>query len=120
MPRGSPRPNNGGARKGGGRKKGSATKKTRAAADQLAADGEMLPLQVMVDVMRRLYKAKKWQAAAAIAAQAAPYMHPRLSSTVVKGDKESPVQIVERLVIVDEDDTESPPAASNASGLPAQ
>ena len=47
-----PRPNNGGARPGAGRKVGAATKKTRKIADKLATDGEITPLEFLLQVMR--------------------------------------------------------------------
>lgn len=94
MPRGGKRP-------GAGRKKGSATRKTRAVADAVAAGGEISPLEVMIDAMRRLHRAKKYGKAAAIAAQAAPYCHPRLSAVTLKGDPENPIRLVEELVIAD-------------------
>jgi hypothetical protein len=88
----------GGTRKGAGRKPGSATKKTREIADKAAAEG-ITPLEVMLKTMRALVaKAERVAAegpeegdrivsplqllveASAVAKDAAPYMHPRLSS----------------------------------------
>jgi len=80
MPRGGKRP-------GAGRKKGSGTKKTKKT-NQLAAQaaGEgVLPLQVMLEAMRELYRDKDLQGAAKVATQAAPYVHPRLNSTKHSG-----------------------------------
>jgi hypothetical protein len=87
----------GGARPGAGRKKGAATQRTREAADALAKDGGKLPLDVMMTFMRAAYAeheelcraaskdpesmtTAKLKEAAEVAATAAPYMHPRLSS----------------------------------------
>lgn len=80
----------GGARKGAGRKPGSATAKTREIADRAAAEG-VTPLEVMLKTMRALVdKATESDPqnpdismlveASAVAKDAAPYMHPRLSS----------------------------------------
>lgn len=92
----------GGARKGAGRKTGSATKKTREIADKAAAEG-VTPLEVMLFTMRALLAEAEdvvaeqvaagqpicWphgllQDAANVAKDAAPYMHPRLSSVDMK------------------------------------
>lgn len=89
----------GGARKGSGRKTGAATTKTREIADQAVKDG-VTPLEVMLRAMRALVDeadrniAKQvaagvenvdtphmlLQDAAAIAKDAAPYVHPKLSA----------------------------------------
>lgn len=73
MPRGGKRPR-------AGRKPGSATKRTREIADQAARRG-LTPLEVMLRVMRRYWRKGEVDRAAAIAKDAAPYVHPRLSST---------------------------------------
>lgn len=73
----------GGKRNGAGRKKGSATEKTREIANQAAAEG-ITPLQVMMEAMIEHRTAGRLDKAAAIAKDAAPYMHPRLS--YVKSD----------------------------------
>jgi len=70
----------GGKRPGAGRKPGSATKRTREIADQAAASG-LTPLEVMLRLMRRYWRKGQADRAAAIAKDAAPYVHPRLSST---------------------------------------
>ena len=88
----------GGARKNAGRKPGAATKKTREIADKAAAEG-LTPLEVMLRTMHALvgrFDAIHAQAetdearaavpldlmveAAAIAKDAAPYVHPRLQA----------------------------------------
>lgn len=84
----------GGVRKGAGRKAGSATKKTRAIADKAAEEG-VTPLEVMLRTMRQLVTDAEGEdptkpntmlleRAAAVAKDAAPYMHARLSSVDVK------------------------------------
>ena len=94
------RPGNGGARKNSGRKLGTATKKTRAIADKLAESNEITPLEYMLGVLRetpaklkvqfdkgeidqteyavRMHEMIKRKDKAAT--DAAPYIHPRLSS----------------------------------------
>jgi len=94
----------GGKRKGAGRKKGSATKKTRETADKLASDGEMLPLEYLLSVMREttvtlkakydngditseeyMVELQTMQKRKDNAAEkAAPYIHARLSSIEAK------------------------------------
>lgn len=89
----------GGARKNAGRKEGAATKKTREIADKAAEEG-ITPLEVMLKAMREVLaraeaiaddKAKVIDSkvvsrlalmidAAAIAKDAAPYIHPRLAA----------------------------------------
>lgn len=69
----------GGARKGAGRKPGSATRKTREIADKAAAAG-ITPLEVMLEAMTTLRAAGEYEKAAAVAKDAAPYVHPRLSA----------------------------------------
>ena len=67
----------GGARPGAGRKKGSATKKTREIADNAAASG-ITPLEYMLGILR---DPEQSQEARYVAAKdAAPYVHPRLST----------------------------------------
>jgi hypothetical protein len=87
MPRGGPRPNSGGRREGAGRKKGSPstrTTKTNALAQQAAGEGA-LPLEVMLLAMRHHLAAKNLDRAAAIAKDAAPYLHPRLQAVELSG-----------------------------------
>jgi len=78
----------GGARPGSGRKPGSVTRKTREIADRAVETGST-PLEVMLETMRLLREAafrgsapdvEKLVQAAAVAKDAAPYIHPRLSS----------------------------------------
>jgi hypothetical protein len=100
IPKPSGRANNGGARKGSGRKVGAATKKTRDIADKLAKSDEMTPLEYMLQTLRETPEKIKAQHEAGeidtveytvklqdltrrrdqAAQNAAPYIHPRLSS----------------------------------------
>lgn len=97
----------GGKRANAGRKTGSATKKTREIAEKAAENGQT-PLEYMLDVMRSpmpkelaeklqdpkvklsvelLSQLFGWHSMRFEAAKAAaPYMHPRLQTTTVKGD----------------------------------
>jgi hypothetical protein len=74
----------GGARKGAGRPKGGKTKRTREIAQKLALTG-LTPLEVMLKAMRLNWEAGNRDKAAAIAKDAAPYMHPPLTSVDVGG-----------------------------------
>jgi len=76
----------GGARPGAGRKPGTVTKKTRDIAERAAAEG-ITPLEVMIEAMRDHYVHRRLDQAAAIAKDAAPFMHPRLA-TVNVGNKD--------------------------------
>jgi hypothetical protein len=78
----------GGKREGAGRKPGSMTKRRREIIDEAAKDG-ITPLEVQLRTMRALWDAansgptldfEKATAACAIAKDAAPYLHPRLSN----------------------------------------
>jgi hypothetical protein len=88
----------GGVRPNAGRKPGAASEKTREAANRIAEDGEITPLEVMVASMRAIYaKAQAgvsveddagkvveplqlYVLAADVASKAAPFIHPKLSS----------------------------------------
>jgi len=77
----------GGKREGAGRKRGTVGQRTRdrlALADKLVAAG-ITPLEVMLEAMHAHHAAKRLDQAAAIAKDAAPYMHPRLASHEVTG-----------------------------------
>jgi hypothetical protein len=69
----------GGRRPGAGRKPGAATQKTRDIADKAVADG-ITPLEVMLEAMKALRGAGDIEKAASVAKDAAPYVHPKLSS----------------------------------------
>ena len=94
----------GGARKGAGRKPGSATKRTREIADKAAAEGTT-PLEVMLKAMSafateadRVGKSdtethlKLLVAAAGVAKDAAPYVHPRLQAIEHTGKDGGPME----------------------------
>jgi hypothetical protein len=70
----------GGARAGAGRPKGSKSTIYRPHLRRIAAAGPgILPKDLMLAVMRRHYRAKRYDQAVAVAALVAPYVHPRLS-----------------------------------------
>jgi len=71
--------------KTGGRKKGTANTKTREIADKAAASG-ITPLEYMLAVMRD--EQADPERRGEMARAAAPYMHPRLQTTTVKGGDE--------------------------------
>ena len=98
MPRGGKRP--GAGRKPGGQSAKTRAKRARAAVAEVAG---ITPLEVMLDVMRRHHKGKKYDKAAAIARDAAPYVHPRLSA-VQHGGSGGPAAIVQVIVGVSEAD----------------
>jgi hypothetical protein len=84
----------GGKREGAGRKPGSPTKRRREIIDEAAKDG-ITPLEVQLRTMRALWDAansgptldiEKATAACAIAKDAAPYLHPRLSNVEARLD----------------------------------
>ena len=72
----------GGARAGAGRPAGSLSSKTQQLVAQLTADG-LSPLEFMLTHMRDVKNPESFRADMAKAA--APYIHPRLSSTEVSG-----------------------------------
>ena len=82
----------GGARPGAGRKPGSLTAKTRAIAEKCAESG-MTPLEVMVNAYTKLVEEGNLVEAAKIAKDAAPYLHPRLSTVELAGDQEAPIKL---------------------------
>lgn len=82
----------GGFRKGAGRPKGAATKRTREVADRESRKG-ITPLEVMLTAMRVHAKRKDWDAAAAFAKDAAPYMHAKLAAVQHSGSNGGPIQI---------------------------
>lgn len=73
----------GGARPGGGRPKGSPNKATQARQAEIAASG-LTPLDYMLAILRdetAEHESRKWAAQ-----NAAPYVHPKLSSVEAKVD----------------------------------
>lgn len=91
----------GGARPGAGRKKGDLQKRTREVAEKVAASGEMTPLEVMLEVMRKARDASDDSMALDAAKAAAPYIHPRLAAVEHSGTDGGPIQIqrVERVIV---------------------
>lgn len=98
MPRGGARfgnPNGkrGGRRPGAGRKPNIANKTTQEFTEKLLKENpDFMPLNYLIAILRdptAAQKRKDWAAQ-----QAAPYMHPKLSTTVLKGDKKRPVRLV--------------------------
>jgi hypothetical protein len=74
----------GGHRERAGRPKGAKTKIYRPHVEKLVAAGPgILPKDVMLDVMRRHFKARRYDEAARVASLVAPYVHPRLSCSSV-------------------------------------
>jgi hypothetical protein len=69
----------GGKRRGAGRKPSSLTVKSRAIAE-IAIEEGIKPLEVMLRAMRGYANSQQWDRAAAIAKDAGPYLHPKLTS----------------------------------------
>ncbi|MEN0115422.1 MAG: hypothetical protein AAGD15_01760 [Agrobacterium cavarae] len=88
----------GGSRKGAGRPRGAATQRSRDVADVESQNG-VTPLEVMLRAMRDHYDKEEWDAAAAIAKDAAPYMHPKLQSVMHTGDADKPVVTENHFVV---------------------
>lgn len=84
----------GGKRPGAGRKRGSVSKKTTEVAQRAAQEG-VTPLEVMLKAMTVHYKAKRYDLAAAVAKDAAPYVHPRLSAVTVKVSDEELDRVID-------------------------
>jgi hypothetical protein len=82
----------GGARPGAGRKRGSLTQKTREVAEKAVASGKALPLDVMLKAMGVHYDNERWDQAAAIAKDAAPYLHAKLASVEHSGPEGGPIR----------------------------
>jgi hypothetical protein len=67
-----------------GRPKGSKTKIYRPHVEKVLAAIDQTPLAVLIDVMKRHYRAKRFDEAARVASLAAPYVHARLASSTVE------------------------------------
>ena len=84
----------GGKRAGAGGPKGRASKK-RARVLKIAADyvrtGKITPLEIILSVMEQSWINKDIPAAMSAAEKAAPYIHPKLASTELKGDPQKPL-----------------------------
>ena len=72
----------GGKRPGAGRPNGSLNKRSQEIVAKAASEG-ITPLEVMLKAMRQHVDAGDLGAAAEIAKDAAPYIHPRLANSVV-------------------------------------
>lgn len=92
----------GGARQGAGRKRGSVTTKTREIAEKAMAEG-MTPLEVMLKAMRQHADAERWDQAAVVAKDAAPYIHPKLAAVEHTGRDGGAIEadLTTRIVFVD-------------------
>jgi hypothetical protein len=66
-------------------------------AEEAAAAG-VTPLQVLLDVMRQHFAAGRWEEAVAVAVEAAPYVHPKLTAISHEGTVGVKLQIVEEIV----------------------
>ncbi len=81
----------GGPRPGAGRKQGQTTKLNEAARKQ-AAEGGLMPLDYMLQILRDEDKPddERFEAAKA----AAPYVHAKLASVEHKGEDGGPLQVI--------------------------
>ena len=79
-----------GAPKSGGRQKGTPNKVTGERREAIVASG-LTPLEFLVEVMRNVEHEYYVRIDAAKAA--APYIHPKLSSVLVKGDADEPLEV---------------------------
>ena len=86
-----------------GRPVGTTGQRSRAR-DRAIAQAEITPLEVMLKTMAEIWnaaiaqedpmeRAKGQMAAVSVAKDVAPYLHPRLQATTLKGDKENPLQL---------------------------
>jgi hypothetical protein len=57
-------------------------------------DGDVSPLDVLLEAMREHYQAGRLDIAAKFAAQAAPYVHPRLQTQTVKAEMKEEIRVV--------------------------
>ena len=85
----------GGARVGAGRKPGRATAFNEACRREAARTGKM-PLDVMLECMRKADAEGREDDAAKYAQMAAPYLHAKLATVQHSGAQESPVELVVR------------------------
>ena len=86
----------GGNRAGAGRKPGSKSQRTLARlalAERAAAEG-VTPLEVMLQAMRAHHAAGDLDAAVAVARDAAPYLHSRLSAVEAKVNGDQSVRAI--------------------------
>lgn len=90
----------GGKRNGAGRPKGTPGRKIAAATVEAVATG-LTPAEVMQKAMEIHYEAKRYDQAAAIAKDLAPYVHPRLAAIQHSGSDGGPLRLVEELVVIE-------------------
>lgn len=90
----------GGARPGAGRRKGSVSGRTRKRVEiaARALNEGKTPLEIMLEGMREAYKAGGPLAAMPFAKEAAPYVHPKLSSVAAKVEAPTLEQALRMLV----------------------
>jgi len=89
-------------KKTGGRVKGTKNGRTlarQALVDKATAEG-ITPLEVMLGAMREAWDKGDKPAAAGIAKDAAPYMHPKLSNIMHGGDEDNPLRTVTRIELI--------------------
>jgi hypothetical protein len=72
----------------GGRQKGTPNKKTRQFMERVQASG-LVPLEYMLSVMRD--ETAPPERRDEMAKAAAPFVHPRLATTRIQGDKDAPL-----------------------------
>lgn len=103
-------------KKTGGRQKGTPNKRTaakQALVVQATQEG-ITPLEVMLGAMRDAWAAGDKEAAANFAKDAAPYLHPKLSSVEHKGDPDNPLETVTRIELT------TPEGQDRSDRAPAQ
>ncbi len=85
----------GGKRNGAGRPRGRKDTKPRRKTREgkALAKEEITPLSVMKKAMLEHFEAERWDAAAAVAKDMAPYVHAKLTSVKIGGDGENPVPV---------------------------
>ncbi len=106
---------NGGARPGAGRPKGSVSRSTEEARLRAAATGE-LPLDYMLKVLRDPNTTEERRDDMAKAA--APYLHAKLASVTVGGDRDNPIETYSRIERVIVDSPSPTITDSNSEDLP--
>ncbi len=87
---------NGGRRPGAGRPKGAKTKKSGTKGREIA-QRKVTPLDVMEKAMLIHFEAERYDAAAAVAKDMAPYVHAKMSTVKIGGDpaNSTPILFVE-------------------------
>jgi len=74
----------GGKRIGAGRPSSSLAQRSQKIAKDALESGEISPLEVLLEAMRKTYKEEGAAAAVPFARDAAPYMHPKIAPTEQK------------------------------------